>query len=190
MPAYVRFQTATLCPETGWPLGVFRASLLLRETDQYQVVLRDWIEEVYEWFNLNLPLPPSAELDRRAVFWFLPEAEQFIKQGWGMVAAYRDAGIPMTLERTTCPGRIVYRDSYQIGAIPYWPYCRGPPAVRLASLVLGVWRSKHATLRRSKTRFDSWRGRWQLMSEKKGRCLMGKSEFDDGGFFRDHEQAS
>ena len=155
---YLRFQTTEESPATGWPLGIFRGSADLRWSEPNQFVYGEWVEEIYQWFNANLTVPAISELDRRAVFWFLPDARKFVSAAWSLVAAFRDAGIGVSVRRTDCPGRIVYRDEHQIAAIPYWPFGRGPPIRLEIKLVLGVCRITHATLRRSKTKFDSWRG--------------------------------
>jgi hypothetical protein len=136
---YLRFQTIHPCPTTRWPLGIFRAANYLRASAEDQVVYGDWVEEIYEWFNSNLAVPPECELDRRAVFWFLPDARKFVSAAWSLAAAYREAGIGVTIRRTDCPGRVVYRDKHQIAAIPYWPFGRGPPVRGDKQLVLGVW---------------------------------------------------
>ena len=90
---YIRFQTELPSSHASWPLGIFRAANHLRDSDEYRHAPADWIEEVHDWFNKKLPVPPTDELDARAVFWFRPGATAFVHEAWRLVGAYREAGI-------------------------------------------------------------------------------------------------
>jgi hypothetical protein len=119
---------------------LFYAAPYVRETEPCGSFHRHWIEEAYEWFNENLTVPLARDLDRRAVFWFRPEARECVQAAWNLTTAYRDVGIAVSLRRTDCPGRIVYADQNQIAAIPYWHFGRGPPNRSLSEYVPEVCR--------------------------------------------------
>jgi hypothetical protein len=82
----------------------------------------DWTQELLSdslnWFNEHLPVPAADELDQRAIFWF-HRPSQVVREMWQLVAILRDEGVPVALRRTSIPGRIIYRDDFQIAAIPY-----------------------------------------------------------------------
>lgn len=134
MNCYIRFQTLHPAPHSSWPLGIFRAANVLRELAESEDSSVGWIEEVYDWFNTNLPVPPHKEIDPRAVFWFRSDAIVPVAEAWKLTAAYREAGLWVRLYRTNRPGRIIYQDQFQIAAIPYWPFGRGPPALNTSQL--------------------------------------------------------
>ena len=118
MATYVRFETPFCCAVHDRPLGVFRSVSRLEESAD----LPDWMEttlsEALDWFNEHLPVPTSQEFDRRAIFWFHRQSE-VVREMWQLVSVFREAGIHISLRRTTMPGRIVYRDEFQVAAIPY-----------------------------------------------------------------------
>jgi len=118
MEIYLRFETPFRCAHHGRPLGVFHAVSSFR----HRANLPEWADEVLEqtlgWFNSNLPVPKSEELDRRAIFWFSRQSEA-VREMWQLVSLFREEGVPVRMRRTDMPGRIVYRDDLQIAAIPY-----------------------------------------------------------------------
>ena len=118
MATYVRFETPYRCETNGQPLGVFRAVPCLRE----RVSLTNWAQEMLDgsldWFNEHLPVPESGEMDRRAIFWFHRPSE-IVREMWYLVWILREEGLHVKLRRTSIPGRIVYRDDFQVAAIPY-----------------------------------------------------------------------
>lgn len=134
MDWYIRFQTSQPAMHSSWPLGIFRAADVLRELAEGEDAAVSWIEEAYDWFNTNLPVPPREKIDPRAVFWFRTDAAACIAESWKLTAAFCEAGLWVRLYRTNRPGRIVYQDQFQIAAIPYWPFGRGPPALNTSQL--------------------------------------------------------
>ncbi len=79
---------------------------------------RAWLQDTIDWFNRHLPVPRVSQLDQSAIFWFDPHSI-FVQEMWQLVALLREEGVFVCLRRTRRPGRIVYRDDYQIAAIPY-----------------------------------------------------------------------
>jgi hypothetical protein len=96
--------------------GIITEARLLRDRgglDQDQV---SRLEEVYAWFNANLPVPPfsSSNWPRDAVAWFKDDAGEPIKRMWEVTSLLKDHGVPVRLLRSLNPGKILYQDSYQI----------------------------------------------------------------------------
>lgn len=131
---YLRFQTPQRALHSSWPLGLFRAANLLRTATFDERVSEPWYEDLFDWFDRELPIPAEGAVDSRAIFWFRADAQTHIAEAWRLTAAYRDVGIWVRPHRTNLPGRIVYRDPFQIAAIPFWPFGRAPPfGIRLAT---------------------------------------------------------
>jgi hypothetical protein len=124
MSQFIRFQTTIAGDHAHWPIGIFRAANRLRAVEHE--LLACWFEEGYEWFNANLAAPELRDLDLRAVFWFRHDARTHIAEAWSLAAAFREAGLGVSIQRTSTPGRILYRDPHQVAAIPYWRFGRGP----------------------------------------------------------------
>ncbi len=89
------------------------------ELEPYEVEV---VESTFEWLNQHLPMPPfkhNLELGKwteDAVAWFIPEAKEPIARMWDLVAVLKEHGVAVRVFRTEYPGRIVYRDNYQVVA--------------------------------------------------------------------------
>lgn len=63
----------------------------------------------------------TGEWSRDAVCWFRDDAREFVSRIWDLVALIEYHDVPVRLVKTERPGRIVYRDEYQIVAeTPYY----------------------------------------------------------------------
>jgi hypothetical protein len=118
MVTYVRFETPYQCESNRQPLGIFRAAGRVELRAELHDWTREWLRDSLDWFNERLPVPPSKEIDGRAIFWFHPRSE-IVREVWQLVAILREEGVRVGLRRTSIPGRIIYRDDYQIAAVPY-----------------------------------------------------------------------
>jgi hypothetical protein len=118
MAAYVRFETPFRCERHGRPLGLFWAVRWIEMRADVSGWTQELLRESLDWFNQHLPAPRSAEMDHRAIFWFHRQSAA-VREMWQLVSIFREEGIPTVLRRTGIPGRIVYRDDFQIAAIPY-----------------------------------------------------------------------
>lgn len=124
---YVRFVAGTDAENACWLTGVFTEARLLREEGRlyaYEVTL---LEETYDWFNEHLPCPPfqsklrTGEWTTEAVAWFRDDADESLRRIWDLVHLLRENGVPVRLVTADRPGKIVYRDKYQVVAeTPYW----------------------------------------------------------------------
>ena len=118
MDTYVRFETPYHCEANRQPLGIFRAAGTVELRAELHDWTRDWLRGALDWFNENLPAPPSSDIDGRAIFWFRPGSE-IIREVWQLVSILREEHVRVALRWTSMPGRIIYRDNFQIAAIPF-----------------------------------------------------------------------
>lgn len=118
MSTYIRFQTSVLCPRAGRPLGVFRATGVLEHEGRIEEYFRETLDESLQWFNKNLESPRIADKDRECVFWFCADQQLFVGRLWDLVAILVEHHVEVRQVRTTDPGMIVYRDDYQVAAVP------------------------------------------------------------------------
>jgi hypothetical protein len=118
MNAYVRFQTQLRCGVTGRPAGLFVAAGRVEDSARVATSTRELLRENLTWFNRNLVVPSLGDCDWRCIFWFRSESQELIQRMWDLVAILREEGICVRKLWTTHPGRVVYSDQHQIGAIP------------------------------------------------------------------------
>ena len=96
--------------------GLVAESRLLRDKG----VLTDYecenLENIYEWFNTNLPCPPfdSAGWSRDAVSWFKDSAKDPIKKIRELSVVLESHGLLVRTLRSEKPGKVLYEDEYQI----------------------------------------------------------------------------
>lgn len=118
MSTYIRFQTSVNCLHTKRPLGVFRATGVLEDEGKIEEHFRDSVHETLQWYNKNLSVPRIGDKKRKCVFWFRADQQTVIAQLWHLVAILTEHQVDVRQLRTTDPGIIVYRDDFQVAAIP------------------------------------------------------------------------
>ena len=96
--------------------GVITEARLLRDESQLYPYEEEWLEEIYDWFNANLPTPPfsTGKYPRDAVAWFKTESGTFISRMWDLVAILENHEVLVRLLRSPNPGKVVYEDDYQV----------------------------------------------------------------------------
>ena len=117
---YIRFVVGTEDQRAASLDGLFVESRLLRDEERLEPYEIDWLEQIYDWFNTELPCPPFSR-DRfptDAVSWFRASATRFITRMWDLAALLRDHARPVRILKTDEPGVICYEDSYQVVAEP------------------------------------------------------------------------
>ncbi len=117
---FIRFVTATYREDSWQATGVFASLRLLDgRLEKHETKL---VEETCDWFNAKLPCPPFERnladgwWTPQAVAWYQSHAQEMISRMWDLVAIMREHGIVVQILRTETPGRIVYRDAYQVVA--------------------------------------------------------------------------
>ncbi len=98
-------------------VGLFRSSKSVENAEDLPVATRSELRAVFRWFNAKLPVP--RRLPRNAICWFRADADESLGRLRALVEIYRVAGYPVWMQATRNPGRVVYRDEYQVAAVPY-----------------------------------------------------------------------
>jgi len=118
MTAFVRFQTQLRCEWTNRPAGVFAAAVRMRDRNRLADTQQELLEQHLAWLNKNLTVPALDEFGWRCLFWFRSDAKGLIRRIWELAAILREEGIYVRKFWTTEPGRIIYQDRFQVGAVP------------------------------------------------------------------------
>lgn len=103
-------------PRAG-KVGLFRSSRVIERPDALPTAAAEELRTVFRWFNHNLPVP--SRMPRNAICWLRSDAAESLKRLRTLVDLYQLAGYPVWMQTTQTPGRVVYRDDYQIAAVPY-----------------------------------------------------------------------
>lgn len=124
---FVRFVAGTEAENAYRLDGVFVATCLLAEEGRLYFHEIGLLDETYARYNEYLPCPPFAAMLRSgewtsdAVAWFRDDAGEPLRRIWDLVFLLRENGVPVRLVASDQPGKIVYRDPYQVVAeTPYW----------------------------------------------------------------------
>ena len=107
-------------------MGIFQAVIHCRDDIETPAWLRRQLDKEFDWFKTYLPSPDERYFETwcvrdyhwDSVCWFKDSATQMIKRAWALKALIEEAGLPMAVLHTETPGRISYRDKYQIVAYP------------------------------------------------------------------------
>ena len=96
--------------------GIITEARLLRDRGGLAVEEAARLEDLYDWFNATLPVPPFSTSDwpPDVVAWFRDDACHAVRKMWELVALLRDHGMQVRLLRSANPGRVVYEDVYQV----------------------------------------------------------------------------
>lgn len=118
MDTYVRFQTQLRCGWTGRPAGLFVAAGRVEDSTRLAPSTRELLRDNLTWFNRNLVVPSLSGRQWRCLFWFRSDAQELIQRMWDLVAILSEEGVYVRKLWTTEPGKVVYSDQHQIGAVP------------------------------------------------------------------------
>lgn len=117
---YVRFVVGTRGQDTRWLTGVITVGRLkMRHFDQSG---RRTVRETFKWLNDHIPCPPFSEKKKAgewtadAVAWFRTTAREPINRLRPLIQVLRAHGLMVRTVFTNNPGRIVYRDKWQVVA--------------------------------------------------------------------------
>jgi hypothetical protein len=124
---FVRFVVGADAENAAWLTGVITEAAILCDAGVLYRYEAERLEQVFDWFNAHLPVPPfskklrSSEWTRSAVSWFRHEATRPLRCIWDIVAILKEHGLAVRMVTTKKPGKIVYADEYQVVAeTPYW----------------------------------------------------------------------
>lgn len=96
--------------------GIFTELQILKDKNQlfdYQI---DFLEDIFKYFNDNLPIPPYSRknIPKDAIAWFKDSAKVFISKMWDLVAILEENEVSTRVLKTDKPGMILYEDEFQV----------------------------------------------------------------------------
>jgi hypothetical protein len=121
----IRFVTEWRHEPYGHRTGVFRAAYRLWRGSTLPEAERSELRVLLDWFNGNLAKPDRLAMSRRAhgpetaLSWIRACANQHVVRLRRMAIIVGEAGIAIDELHTTRPGYVVYRDAYQLVALPF-----------------------------------------------------------------------
>jgi hypothetical protein len=124
---FVRFISAQTDPDSRASQGLFQAAYALQREGMLAEHERLWFKEVVGWFEDNLKAPKRVDIQlrydskeyKRVVYWFRSGATEHIRRMREVASMLNHHGVAHRLLKTDKPGRIVYEDEFQVGAIPH-----------------------------------------------------------------------
>ncbi len=121
----IRFVTQRRHPPDGHRTGIFQEAYRLWHADTLPAVDRAELRALLDWFNAHLERPqrlaasPRAHESKTAISWIRASAGQHIAQLRHLAGMVKEAGVAVDELHTMRPGYVVYRDAYQIVALPF-----------------------------------------------------------------------
>jgi hypothetical protein len=96
--------------------GLITEARLLRDRGYLSKHEEEFLEEVYVWFNSNLPCPPfsSAGWSRDAVTWFKDSANESIRKMRELAVLLEGHGKFVRTLQSKNPGKVLYEDEHQV----------------------------------------------------------------------------
>jgi len=119
-PIFIRFVVDAPGEPADRLDGLFVHTRGLRDESLLEPYEFQWLDELYAWFNAELPCPPFSreQFPADAVSWFRSSATRFVTRMWDLAALLRKHGQPVKMLKSGDPGVIVYQDEYQVVAHP------------------------------------------------------------------------
>jgi hypothetical protein len=117
---YLRFVIPGQDADSRQPQGVFRTAYELLDSGALDRDAFARVRAELDWFVKHLPIP-QQNIHPRAIFWFRSDAKECTRRIWDLVHLLREHGRVVEMKKTSAPGRIIYRDGLQVGAMPLRP---------------------------------------------------------------------
>lgn len=114
---YFRFAVTQHVGAESRPAGLFRAAYYLRSSEDLDSVEYEHLQTLLSWFGVNLPTPHAPGISRRAIFWYT-DIQGFSGPMWELAELLSRHGYTVEMITETEIGTIVYRDDFQVAAIP------------------------------------------------------------------------
>lgn len=117
---FLRFTLVEVDLDSKKKKGILSAAHDLRDEGALSQVERDELASILKWFNTELKVPdelaePGTE---RAIPWFKASAEKPIAKMWQLANLLRGHGFDVDLLKSLNPGKIIYKDDWQVVAFP------------------------------------------------------------------------
>jgi hypothetical protein len=121
----IRFVTQQRDPLDAQRTGLFREAYRLWHTETLAAPDRADLRAILDWFNAHLDRPqrltasPPEHAGKTPIAWIRNSARDHIAQLRRLAELVSEAGVPIDELETPQPGYIVYRDAYQVVALPF-----------------------------------------------------------------------
>ena len=122
---FIRFVTGRRPSPHGHRTGLFQEAYRLWHEDTLPAVDRADLRALLDWFNDNLEQPqrlapsPQVHAGTVAILWLRASAHHHLAQLRWLVELVKKARVAVDELQTIRPGYIVYRDAYQVIALPF-----------------------------------------------------------------------
>ena len=113
---YLRLAVSERDGDSQRPLGVFQAAYRLRDQGILDPSDTQELADALAWFGKYLTVP--REVPPRAIFWFSVDSHEHVRRLWTLARILRAHGREVRMYTCGSPGRVVYDDGVQVGAIP------------------------------------------------------------------------
>jgi hypothetical protein len=116
---FVRFVAVESLREDPWCAdGVITASSILLRERRIRGPSAIKLRAIYAWFNANVTCPPFTRKlwTKDAVCWFKEGSYEAIRKTQSVIHILRKHGVIVRTMRYNYPGKIVYRDKFQVVA--------------------------------------------------------------------------
>ncbi len=124
---FIRFITEENDSRTGKPKGICTLAYELIENGELYVEDEKSLKKCLLWVEKNVPIPTRfsrANNEYRkntgGLSWLKPEADEAVSRFWKVKNTIDIAGYSTKVVKTKNPGKMVYEDSFQIVAIPFF----------------------------------------------------------------------
>lgn len=116
---YIRFVVGSEKEDPKWLHGVITEARLLKDENklyEYEIKI---VDDVFEWFNQNLPCPSfeSSNWPSNAISWFKEDAQEYISKLWELISILKEHDVPVRAIKSSDPGNKLYEDEFQIVAM-------------------------------------------------------------------------
>ena len=98
-------------------MGPFAAAYFLRDDDDLLPHDRQRLYELLAWFEAELTVPRRGTIPASAIFWYA-DVGPFSLRMWELVQLLSEYDFTTELITARFVGRIVYRDTHQVAAVP------------------------------------------------------------------------
>src|ERR1700739_4434471 len=121
---YIRFVTERRQPSRR-RTGLLQEAYRLWHADTLLAADRAELRALLDWFNDNLDRPqrlapsPPAHAGKTAIAWLRASAHHHLVRLHRLTELVKEASVAVDELQTTRPGYIVYRDAYQVIALPF-----------------------------------------------------------------------
>jgi hypothetical protein len=122
---FIRFVVHRLDQDSGRRQGLFQAAKELRQSGELSPHDHARLEEIGDWFDLNLKKPSRLSLSSRphakaqAISWFKDTAAEHVRNMRQIGSILETYGLVVVTIRTQRPGYVVYEDDFQVAAYPF-----------------------------------------------------------------------